>query len=192
MSISSDTKTILMTSARQSSAPCSCRTQLCRERPTPFAQVDQREHGEGTVGVLRQTAIARLGEAPQALEGQKRMLDLGAHRRLSAIGLLVRLGQRPVLVRPLVGEVFCLGRDGLELFAWLLAPVGTIPIESSLLPVQQVGHLLAVMHVARGNAGAVHQAAVAVHTDVPLHAKIPLVTLLALVHLRIPALLLVL
>ena len=68
---------------------------LSREWPTPFAHIDQRQHGVGAVGVLRQAAIARLGEAPDALEGEERMLDLGAHRGLSAIGLLIRIAESP-------------------------------------------------------------------------------------------------
>src|SRR5205085_4790869 len=98
-------KAILMTNARKSPALCSRRRHLSCERPPPFAYIDQRQHGIGAVGVLLQATIAGLGEAPDALEGQKRMLNLGAHGGLSAIGLLVRIAQRPVLVRPLVGEV---------------------------------------------------------------------------------------
>src|SRR5256714_13076614 len=143
----------------------SCRTHLSRKWPTPFAQIDQREHGIGAVGILRQAAIACLGEAPDALEGQERMFDLGAHRRLPTIGLLVRISERPILVRPLVGEVLGLGRKLLESFALLLAPVGTVAIEPSLLTVQQVGQLLAVVHVARAHAGAVYQAALTVRPD---------------------------
>ena len=90
MKFSSVTKAILMTNARKSPALRSCRTHLSREWPTPFAHIEQRQHGEGTVGVLGQAAIACLGEAPEALEGQERMLDLGAHRGLSAIALLIR------------------------------------------------------------------------------------------------------
>ena len=41
------------------------------------------------------------------------------------------------------------------------------------------------LHVAGGGARAVDQAALAIHADVQLHAKVPLVTLLALVHLRV-------
>lgn len=111
-----------MWNARRSPALPSCRTHLCCEGPPPFAQIDHRQHGEGTVGVHRQAAIAGLGEAPQALEGQERVLDLGAHRGLAAIGLLVRIAERPVLVRPLIGEILGLGGDVLEPFALLLSP----------------------------------------------------------------------
>jgi hypothetical protein len=64
--------------------------------------IDQRKHGVGAIGFSSYDSA--LGELPDALEGPKRMLDLGAHSPLSAIGLLVRTGEWPVLVRPLVGE----------------------------------------------------------------------------------------
>src|SRR4051795_10549042 len=89
------------------------------ERPPPFAHIEQRQHGVGAVGVLGQSAIARLGKTPQALEGQERMLDLGAHRGLSAIGLLIRIAERPVLIGALVGKVFGLGCNLLESLALL-------------------------------------------------------------------------
>ena len=65
-----------MPNARKSPALRSRWTHLSREGPPPLAHIDQRQHGEGAVGVLGQAATAGLGEAPQALEGQERMLDL--------------------------------------------------------------------------------------------------------------------
>src|SRR4051812_34402142 len=100
------------------------------------------------------------------------MLDLGAHRGFSTIGLLIGIAERPVLVGALVGEVLGLGRKLLESLALLLAPVGAIAIQPRLLAMQQVGQLVAVVHVTRGHAGAVYQAAVTVHPDVQLHAKV--------------------
>ena len=113
------------------------------------------------------------------------MLDLGTHTRFAPVGFFVRLGQGPIPVGSLVGEVFGSRRDVLEPLALFVAPVGTVAVEAGLPAMQQVGQLLAVMYVAGGNARAVDQAAVAVHADVQLHAKVPLVALLALVHLRI-------
>src|ERR1700693_3824962 len=141
------TKAILMTNAKKSPALRSCKRHLSYEWPSPFAHIDQRQHGVGAVGVLRQATIADLGEAPDALERQERMLDLGAHGGLSTIGLLVRIGEWGVLVRPLVGEVLGVGRDVLESFALLLAPVGAVAIEPRLLTMQQVGQLLAIVHI---------------------------------------------
>ena len=93
------------------------------------------------------------------------MFDLGAHRGLAAIGLLVRFGQRPVLVGPLVGEVARPGCAVLESFALPLSSVGAVAIEPRLLTMQQVRQLMAVVDVSRGNAGAMHQTAVTVRSD---------------------------
>src|SRR4051812_3718732 len=153
---------VLIAKARKLPALRSHWRHLSYECSTPFAHVDQREHGVGTVGVLRQTAIARLGEAPNALERQEWMLDLGAHGRLRAIALLLGLVKRAVPMGGLIGEVLGVGRNLLESRTLLLAPVGAVSIEPSLLAVQQVGQLLAVVHVGRGHTGAVHQAAVTV------------------------------
>src|SRR5689334_12948188 len=94
-------------------------THLCRERSAPLAQVDQRQHGVQAIGVFGQTTVAHFRITPDALERQEPMLDLGAYRRLAPISLLVRIAERPVLVRPLVGEVLGLGRNLLELFTLL-------------------------------------------------------------------------
>ena len=160
-------------------------TQLSCEWPSPFAQIDQGQHRERTIGVLGQATIANLGKAPDALEGQERVLDLRTDTGLAPVGFFVRLSQWPAPVGPLVGEVLRSGRDVLELLALLVSPVGTVAVEPGLSTMQQVGQLLAVMHVAGGDARAVDQAALAVHADMQLHAEVPLVALLALVHLRV-------
>src|SRR3954449_10223711 len=189
MKFSSVEEAILRTYAGKSPALRSCRTHLSCERPPPFAHVEQCQHGVGAVGVLGQSAIARLGKTPEALEGQERMLDFGAHRGFSTIGLLIPIAKWPVLVGALVGEVLGLGRNLLESLALLLAPVGAVAIQARLLAMQQVGQLVTVVHVTRSQAGAVYQAAVTVYPDVQLHAKVPLIAFLALMHFRVAALL---
>src|SRR3990172_8316518 len=98
--------------------------QLSCEGHSPFAQIDQSQHRESAIGVLGQATIAYFGEAPDALECQERMLNLGAHTGLPAVGLSVRCSQGATPVCSLVGEVLGSGRDILELLALLLAPVG--------------------------------------------------------------------
>ncbi len=56
-------------------------------------------------GVLSQTAVARLGEAPEMLERQERILNLGSHTRLFMIGLFASIGQWTIPVRTLIGKV---------------------------------------------------------------------------------------
>ena len=89
-------------------------THLSYEWPSPFAQIDQGEHRECAIGVLGQATVANLGEAPDALERQERMLDFGTHARFAPIGFFVGSAQGPVPVCRLVGEVFRSGRNGLE------------------------------------------------------------------------------
>src|SRR4051794_21809362 len=101
------------------------------------------------------------------------MLDLGAHRGFPTIGLLIRIAERPVLVGALVGEVLGLGRKLLESLALLLAPVGAIAIQPRLLTMQQVGQLLAVVHVGRGHTSAVHK---------PLRLSAPMCTFMPKYH----------
>ena len=61
----------------------SCRTHLSCQRPPPFVDIEHRQHGEGPVNILRQTAITHLGESPKALEREKRVLDLGTNTGLA-------------------------------------------------------------------------------------------------------------
>ena len=41
---------------------------------SPFSQIDQSKHREGSIGVLSKTAIVHLGETPEMLERHERML----------------------------------------------------------------------------------------------------------------------
>ena len=80
----------------------SCRAHLSRQRPSPFDEVGQRQHDEGTIDILAPAAIAHLGKAPQALEDQERVLDLRADARLAAIS---------VTDIPVVGDHFLDGQE---------------------------------------------------------------------------------
>ena len=66
MEFSSVAEAVLMLCAGKSPALRSQRRHLSCEGPIPFADIDERQHGVGAVGVLGQAAIAGLGEAPQA------------------------------------------------------------------------------------------------------------------------------
>ena len=83
----------------------------------------------------------------------------------------------------LVCKVFGLG--GLALDQLLLAGVGRVTVHTLLIAMEQIGQRVLVMHVGRRDHGAVRQRALAVHADVQLHAKVPLLGLIAVVHLGI-------
>lgn len=98
------------------------------------------------------------------------MLHFGPGLAFVGVDLFVPLAQGFVSVGAFVGEVFCFwGRC----FERLLLPrIGAVAIQARFLPMQQVGQLLAVVHVGRCHAGAMDQAAGTVHANVRLHAKV--------------------
>src|SRR5713101_4161206 len=53
--------------------------------PARDVQIGQRTDDEQVVGVLRDAAIAHLGESEDALQNANRVLDLGADARLGSI-----------------------------------------------------------------------------------------------------------
>ena len=75
----------------------SCRTHLSCQRSAPFVEIDHRQHGEGPVGVLGETAITHLGKTPETFERQEGMLDLGTDTGLAAVRCFVNsLKRTPV------------------------------------------------------------------------------------------------
>ena len=71
---------------------CSRWMYLFHEGYSPFIQIDQSKHREGSIDVLSQAAVARLGVTPEMLERQEKMLNLRSHTRLFTIGLSVSIG----------------------------------------------------------------------------------------------------
>lgn len=108
---SSNNWTVLSLDTGSSPASCSCQTHISRERPPLFIDVEHCQHGEGSIGVLRQAGIANLGKAPEALEGEEGMFDLGSDAGLASVRGFVGIGQRAVFVDTLVGEFFRLRRE---------------------------------------------------------------------------------
>ena len=86
-----------------------------------------------SIGVPSQTAVVRLGEPPEMLERQERILNLGSHTRLFTMGLFVSIGQWTIPVRTFIGKVPRGGCVGFEKLPLILAPVSTIAVESSLI-----------------------------------------------------------
>ena len=71
-------------------------------------------------------------------------------------------------------------------------PIARVGKDDVFLTVQQRVRLRDVMGIGCGGGDGVHQPRVGVHANVRLHAEVPLVALLGLVHLRVPLAVLVL
>ncbi|CAM2157632.1 hypothetical protein PT2222_420044 [Paraburkholderia tropica] len=166
------------------------RADLCHQSLAREIDVGQGQRNEGAIGVLRQTAIAHLREAPQALDDSKHVLNPSTDLRLVAILAARYLVNFARTARTLIGEVTCLG--GLVTDQRFLARIGAISIDALLLPMQQFRQRMFVVDVGRRDHRAMCQAALTIDPDVQLHAEIPLLAFARLMHLRVARLLLVL
>ena len=162
---------------------------LCHQSPAREIDVVQRQRDEGAIGVLRQTAIAYLREAPQALDDSKHVLNPSPDLRLVAILAARYLVNFAHAVRTLIGEVACLG--GFATDQRFLTRIGAISIDALLLPMQQFRQRMFFVHVGRRDHRAMCQAALTIDPNVQLHAEMPLLSFARLMHLGVARLLLV-
>ena len=70
------------------------RTDLSRQHPIGLSNIEERAHRNQAMRVLGEAPVAGLAVTPQPFDRQKRMLDGGTNRALSAVALSLRLGQR--------------------------------------------------------------------------------------------------
>jgi hypothetical protein len=105
-------------------------------------EIDQGQHGQGAVGVP--------GKAPQTLEDEKRMFDLGPDFRFLPVGSLVGVAQGPVSIGAFIGEVFRPWRPFPEPLSLFLAPVGAVAMEAGFVSKEKIRHFVTVMNVGRG------------------------------------------
>ncbi len=75
------------------------RAHLSCEGTSPFAQIDHRQHHEGTVGILGQAAIPDLGESSNALERQE------VPRQSFLLQQVVKIEQRGGIGNPLATQI---------------------------------------------------------------------------------------
>ncbi len=158
------------------------------EAPAGQYQVGQAEQREQLRLVLGQPPVTRLAVLEQVLDDVKRMLDFGPQARLDLFDPFLQAAQRVVgqgpaharAQRHVPGDrrVLILGALGHAL-------VAGIAQRDRFLPVQQAVRLGHVVDVGRRGQHRVHQPRVQVDADVRLHAEVPLVAFLGLMHVRI-------
>src|SRR5690606_16069188 len=106
-------------------------------------EVCECERGIGTHGVFPESAVADLPEAPQLLHHVEGMLAASSNPGPRAVDPPPESRQWFVTVTPLVDPVADPGT--VERLAISVLPVGRITVELSLLTVEQVPKLLAVV-----------------------------------------------
>jgi len=165
---------------------------LCHAQQSPSNQVQigQRARHEQAMRILIEPFVACPGEAEDPLDDQKRMLDFGPHARFRLVLRALEFVDLALTSVATVGHVLCVRctfSDGVT-----LTLVGRIAPDLGFVAVQQVGQAGGVVDVCGGRRHGMDDFRAAIDADVGLHAEKPLVSLLHLMHLRIPALVLVL
>ncbi len=112
------------------------------------------------------------------------MLHQGSNPRPGTIPLPLRLRQRAVTVTLPLGEVLRSRRIPAEDLP--LPGVRRVPPDTGLPPVKELGKDPRVMPMGRGGDDRMDQLGAAVNPEMSLHAKVPRVALLRLMHLGIP------
>lgn len=151
-------------------------------------QVRQRKQRVELLGVFLQAPVAHFDKPELALDDAKRVLDPGADARLERFDLVEDRvqglafiqffplawahGHMPAHVRLSIGA----------LFDALVARIGK---DDALAPVQQRVAFADIGHIARSAAHTMHQPKACIYTDMRFHPEIPLVALLARMHLGI-------
>ena len=152
-------------------------------------QIRQIKQGHQLRRVLGQSAITRLLHSEAILDDVKGMFDLGADLGFDLSGLIAQTVkfaaciQRPALACP-HGDVPANFSFGLRPYGCAL--VAGITGGFLLVPIQQRLRLRDVVDVGRSADHGTYESRLSIDADVRLHAKVPLVTLLGLMHLGVP------
>ena len=162
------------------SSPCP------HQLPARHPQIGQRKQSHQLRRVLGKTTVAHLGESKLALDDTKRVLHLDPHACLELLSLL---GKRTT-GRLLLLYAFARAHGHLPLhargFGALGCPlVARVSKYNLLISMQQPMTLRHIIDVGRCFDDGVYQAGVRIQTNVGLHAEMPLVALLYLMHLGV-------
>ena len=154
-------------------------------------QVAQGKQREQLRRVLCQPFVANLGEAELTLDHPKRMLDLGANAGFDVFQFVLEgvtgfgFVQRFALARRHGNLPVHLGVLVPNLLALFNAPVARVGKDNFFLSVQQGVRLHHIVCIGRRRHNCVNQTRLSVHANVRLHAEVPLVAFLDLVHLGV-------
>jgi len=151
---------------------------------TQIAQGKQRDQLRRVLG---QPFVAHLGKTELALDNAKRVLYLGAHAGLELLGLVQQAVPRRLVIQRAAlarthGHVPVHAGGFRPLAGSSVARIGKHHV---LLTTQQAVALGHIVEVGCGIDDSVRQARICIHPNMRLHAKVPLITLLDLLHIRV-------
>lgn len=152
-------------------------------RPTQPKDIQQSASHTQWLGILGDAAIADLGKSEDAFEHQKGMPDAGVNSGLVAILVpLDPIDTVAVSVTPLrhVSGARCVPMDHIG-----STLIGRVAPHTRFFAMQQHRQRQGVAHVGRTWGHRMNDRRAAVHPDMRVHAKVPLVAFFGLTHLGI-------
>jgi len=163
--------------------PGTCAVRYAHQMPSDHEQIRQTASHEQAFDIFIQPPVPNLSKPKDALDNEKGMLNLGANLVFHPVLLLFCIAQWPVARAFSIGEITDPGRASEKGF--YLSTGRRIAPNTGFFAMQQIRQHLAVMNIGRRGGHRVNQCRLAVHTNVRLHAEVPLVALFRRVHLRV-------
>jgi hypothetical protein len=142
------------------------------------------------MSIFGKTPVTNLGESKNTLDDTKHTLNFYSDSRYVPIAQPLSIRQRFIPAAFSLGKVFGFRRSGLNGFT--LSRIGRITPDASFIAMQQIFKHLGVMNIGGHSRHRVDDFGFAVYANMGFHTKIPLITFLGLMHLRIALLVLVL
>jgi len=160
----------------------------CRQFATRHPQIGQGEQGGELGRVFPESSIAYLDEAELPLDHPERVLDFGPDTRLDPFNLVHHDvdGPAPAQDRPLARAHGDMPLDvRRRVGPFLRTLVARIGKDVGFCPVQQRVGFDHVMNVGRRAPHAMHQTRLRIRANMGLHAKVPFIAFLGLMHLGV-------
>ena len=155
-----------------------------------YIQIGERAYDFEPRPVLSQPAISNMEKAKNPFDDQKRMFDPRPDFRFRLIFRAIKFAQRVMSRTPFIGHIPGFGSHLPD--RRFLTLVGAVAPDLRFAAVKKLRDELAVMHIGWRNIDGMDNLLFAIHANVALHAKIPLVSLFGLMHLGIAFLVVIL
>lgn len=165
-------------------------TQLsCRHQfPSHHPYITQGKQRQDLCRVLDQSLVSNLAITKLTLQDAERVFHLGTHRGLELLDAFDGVADALVLDRPALARFhgdMPGGLDVLRVLALVSTQVARVTKDHLFLTMHQGVRLRDVMLIGWSRCDRVNQTRVCIHTNVGLHAEVPVVAFLGLLHLRI-------
>ena len=148
-----------------------------------YVEIGERAYDFEPRPVLSQPAISNMEKAENPFDDQKGMFDPGPDFGFRPVFRTINVAQRFIPRATFIGHIAGFGSRLPD--RRFLTLVGAIAPDLCFAAVKKLRDELAVMHIGWRNIDGMDDLLFAIHANVALHAKIPLIAFFGLMHLGI-------